>query len=150
MLRSLVGSEMCIRDRDTTDINLFYYRADGQLADEYFSHWTTNARSAIIHQNAAYVGRVSEDGSVEFNPRQVPVIWEPNTQYYEDQILQFATATNIVFYYVTADFVSGTGLDTTDLRLVNIVTNIDNTDIEPRSVRIGGCLLYTSPSPRDS
>ena len=124
--------------QDTTDINLFYYRADGQLADEYFSRWTTNARSAIIHQNAAYVGRVSEDGSVEFNPRQVPVIFEPNTQYYAGQTLQVSSPTTIVFYRVTEDWLAGTGVDTRFLHRVDVLSNIDNTDIEPRSVRIGG------------
>ena len=127
--------------------NQYFYIADSniQSVDEYFvgtstqRRWTTEAENTLLHQNAAYVGRVNETtGVVEFNPRQVPVIWEPNTQYYEDQFVHFITGNAAVLYYVTADFVSGTGLDTTNLRRLNIVTNIANTDIEPRSVRIGG------------
>ena len=125
--------------------NQYFYLADSniQSVDEYFvgtttqRRWTTEAENAILHQNAAYVGRTDlNTGVVEFNPRQVPVIWEPNTQYYEDQFVHFITGNAAVLYYVTADFVSGAGLDTTNLRRLNIVTNI--------------CLLYTSPSPRDS
>ena len=132
MLRSLVGSEMCIRDRWKTDISLesicVVLPRNTEQVSEIMKICYENDQEVVIHG-----GLTNLVGATKSNSSQVVISLEKM-----NKIIEIDTDSKTI----TCE--SGVILED----LINACK--ENDLLLPLNFGARGCLLYTSPGPRDS
>ena len=152
MLRSLVGSEMCIRDRDEQgllekieDHKLMVPRGDRSnsvlepyLTDQWYVKVEPLAKEAI---------KVVEDGDIKF----VPENWSNTYFEWMRNIEDWCISRQIWWGHRIPAWYDDEGNIFVARNLEEAQAKAGNdADGNPKALRQDNCLLYTSPSPRDS
>ena len=117
----------------------FFYWADAITAESavaWVRNFTIGGDITVEHQNFSYVGNVDDNsGEVQFNPREVPVMWESNTTYFQGQRFFAIVENRLRLWEVTAvSYTSSNAFDPTSsdvMRDTNEITIAsDNNNIE--------------------
>ena len=151
MLRSLVGSEMCIRDR-TYIVTV----TDNQNCQDSFSFTVTEPTE--LTTSIAQVSGITCFGDANGVANVTPAGGTPSYTYNWSNGSNFATATNLAPGQTTVTITDANGcevdasitfIDPEELLITGTGTGVLCAGDMNGSI-IAACLLYTSPSPRDS
>ena len=152
MLRSLVGSEMCIRDSNMPDIGSVpaYDQPPIPTSDESILQ---NSSQAVEEQEAYATGMMGRGGAPielmgEEGIAEAAAYGDPRAQQAvmdDERAFKANEALRIAQLQQSATAKDAPGAEFIDSRVASLQDQMTNLGVPPES-----CLLYTSPSPRDS
>ena len=161
MLRSLVGSEMCIRDSpcivvyfyyvDASALNYFIYQLFvGAL--ELIALWWVSRRlvpGSSVHNPCRWISSLRPLVSFAATHGLMTSVWILAGQI--DKLLMTRLLTLSEFGYVSLGLVAASSVSLISTPITQlIIPKLAKLKAQNRDAELYACLLYTSPSPRDS